>query len=65
MTDRLREIDAELQKMIEEPGDCTIADYTNLQRKRSEVEKLNDPRVIERKEAQIQRIKEVIQGRNV
>lgn len=69
---RLHEIDAELQRMIDHPGNETIEDYVRLQRERSNLllaaeaeAKMLDPREAARREAIIKEVCLNIQGRNI
>lgn len=68
---RLREIEAELQRMIDNPGNETIEDYARLERERSnlllaaEAEMRMQDKSDIRRTTSIQEVAVHIQGRNV
>lgn len=69
---RLREIEAELQRMIDNPGNATIEDYARLERERSNLllaaeaeTKMRDPHETIRRNASLKEVSVNIQGRNV
>lgn len=69
---RLREINDELQKMIDHPGNATIEDYCRLERERSNLllaleaeEKMRDNKERIRQTTSIQEVSVNVQSRNI